>query len=213
MQNLDHGYFECPPDSIADVLFSVPYQCDDRDCAQQWHLATYWTNENAEEIAEGLNYTVDEFTDGDHEAISEDDLPSEIEQINAWNRYYSEVSHSGEDVLGQVLVRHTYKAVECYKIKLTLTILGVMLVGAKRNRKEIDHRNLPPHVSDYLCCSKTHSMGGPILSLTKEEINAAGIELNRWQDVRIIWNKPRSGAAIARDTKRRARQAISKISR
>lgn len=87
--------------SGADILFSVPWSCGDGDCPVGWHEATYWLEWEGKKNS----YTVDRYTDGDHESIDVlSDLPCRMEQEKAWADYYKYVAASGKDPLKQFML-------------------------------------------------------------------------------------------------------------
>ena len=58
---------------IADIIMQIPWYCDDKDCPDKWHLGTFCTNGDEDDIKDGYPYTYDAYSDGDHEP--EESLP------------------------------------------------------------------------------------------------------------------------------------------
>jgi hypothetical protein len=191
---------------FADIILSVPWQCGDKDCDQQWHLSTYWSNDCESDIEEGYAYTVDSYTDGDHEPC--ESIPDYEEERSCWKKYWEHVVCTGTDPLGELFISHSYKVKERYSIRLTRSLRGVQLVGCKRRGKELDYRDLPEHVQSFLELDSTGTWAGPLLKITPEELKEAGIELNKWVTVTIDVAKKRVPHAVERDLKKAARKIL-----
>ncbi len=84
---------------MTDVLFSMAWQCGERGCSADggWHMSTYWMK--------GRGYTVDNYSDGDHEEVSKKMLPSQEEVDASWLRYSEWVAKHGKDPLDNFINR------------------------------------------------------------------------------------------------------------
>lgn len=101
------------------LLMQMPWYCEDHG----WHLSTYWT------AADG-GYTLDEFTDGDHEEVKE--VPTTEEYEKAWEAYARDVLLTGEDRLGIYRVEYFRKGKQVWQIRVKNSILGLIVTKARR---------------------------------------------------------------------------------
>ena len=125
-----------------DIIAEMPWHCGERDCPVGWHKINYWIQLDG-------GYTVDSYSDGDHEDIDEEDLPS-VEKIDAaWERYRKDVVATGEDPLSQYSVSHTYKRRARYKIEFRNSIGGAFLCRWKQGRKPWSYDLPPEHLAGY----------------------------------------------------------------
>ena len=53
---------------MTEIIETMPWNCGERDCPVGWHQSNYWVQEDG-------SYTVDNYGDGDHDDIDEDELP------------------------------------------------------------------------------------------------------------------------------------------
>lgn len=84
------------------INISIPWQCHNRDgCEAEggWHLGTYWTADEGDESDGGTSHTYDQFSDGDHEDVGADELPTDEEHDAAWRTYAESVLSAGRDPL------------------------------------------------------------------------------------------------------------------
>jgi hypothetical protein len=118
---------------IADVITQIPWYCDDKDCPHKWHLGTFWTNDDEEDIKDGCPYTYDSFSDGDHEP--EESMPSWEEENQAWIEYAEWVVENAEDPLGQYMVKRTIRSKRYYEVEYKPTVAGAMAVRFRRGHR------------------------------------------------------------------------------
>jgi hypothetical protein len=133
---------------MQDIIITIPWQCGDKDCAQQWHLANYWVDPSSD-----TGYTVDLYSDGDHDDCAPEDVPSFEEQDDAWARYWIHVMATGEDVLHQCMVKREITRKARWAFGLQARPHGVVLTWARQgNRvyKPGKFDTMPRHVIDYL---------------------------------------------------------------
>lgn len=140
---------------LLDIVTTVPWHCGDKDCPDGWHLSNYWIQEDG-------SYTVDSYSDGDHEDIDEEEMPSFEEQDQSWLRYYRDCIETGEDVLGEFarVEAAVVVVVERWQFIISNSILGPVLSRCRRarsNGKGIYGRGewiwggqAPRHLTEYL---------------------------------------------------------------
>jgi hypothetical protein len=130
---------------VCDILFSVPWQCDEKDCPVEggWHKETYWID--------GRRYTCDSFSDGDHETVAKRDLPS-MESVNdSWRQYSEWVLEHGTDPLCEFLVGRETKRVRKYSATFTDSIGGLLLVKVRTaGGRAVPLTQMPDELETYL---------------------------------------------------------------
>jgi hypothetical protein len=84
-----------------DIWVQTAWQCGDNDCGSPggWHKTTYWCDTESE-----TGYTVDNYSDGDHELCDVEDVPTAAEAEASWLDYSRWVAEHGEDPLGEFLL-------------------------------------------------------------------------------------------------------------
>ena len=125
------------------TLMQIPWQCDDRDCSINWHQTSYGTDEEG-------NYWVDYVSDGDRDPVDEPDVPSFEEQEAAWKRYQAYVAKTGEDPLGEYLVKTSYNRKARYILQFRNSIGGAFLCRWKRGRGAWTSATPPEEVISYM---------------------------------------------------------------
>jgi hypothetical protein len=94
------------------------------------------------------------------------DVPSAEDCEAAWNRYYSEVAETGEDVLCELSVSPPKQAQEQWTVFLVKSICGwVLRFGRKRGGKRQSPAEVPQYVKDYMLL---HERAGKGLWRTKD---------------------------------------------
>jgi len=164
-----------------------------------WYLSTYWRYEDG-------TYGVDAFTDGDHDGIEEEDMPAPESIERDWRAYYEHVARTGEDDLGQFLVRRSRP--ERWEFRLNDSIIGPVFIDARRaGRVYRDPADLPAHVREWLTIQPARARCITAFK-TWTELEAAqpGIKRYRWFTVTL--DGPRSDAAVRRELRLRARTAL-----
>jgi len=109
------------------IMVEIPWQCGDKDCSMSWHKASYWTDEEG-------NYWVDYVSNSDRDTVDESDVPSFEKQEAAWKRYQAYVAKTGEDPLGEYLVKASYNRKARYILQFRNSIGGALLCRWKRGR-------------------------------------------------------------------------------
>lgn len=164
-----------------------------------WYLSSFWRYEDG-------TYGIDSFTDGDHDGIEEADLPT-LEAIEAaWREYYNDVALTGVDPLGQFLVKHTRP--ERWQFRLNDSIIGPVLVDARRAGRPYASHQLPPHVREWLTLEGTSRKITGFSTWAELEAAQPDVRRNRWLTVTL--DGPRPGAAIRRDLVQLARRALDR---
>ena len=126
-----------------EIIATVPWHCGNTDgCEQGWHLSNYWTCDDG--------YTVDRFSDGDHEHI--EDVPTADEIVEAERAYAAHVLSTGADPLGNYMVDRASKVERRWQAWFRSSIAGVVCTGVRRRgRGEWTSPNdAPDTVVDFL---------------------------------------------------------------
>ena len=126
---------------MTNIILTIPWRCDDRDCSMEWHKANYW-------VQEGGEFTIDSYADGDHETVSE--IPSHDEYVAAWDNYRKHVATTGDDPLGEYCVKHSFKRKARYTVQFRNSIGGAFLCRWKRGRGEWSASTPPEAVVSYM---------------------------------------------------------------
>lgn len=188
-----------------DIIETMPWQCDDNNCDAPggWHKGSYWID--------GKGYTFDEFSDGDHEGIDEEDIPKHEEVKKAWDEYAKWVIQNGTDPLGEYYVKYTRKVKERWSIKVRRSICGMVVSEIRRGRTSVPARkdSLPQHLAEYL-----NLLPGRVLVLgdftTTEGLAEVGIKLGRWHTFTIEREVERPAAKVTAELRKIARRNLRK---
>lgn len=133
--------------SYDDTLFSMPWRCDDKDCSSEWHQATYWIYCRGKRTS----YSVDWYTDGDHESCGKRDLPSYDDVDKAWREYSQYVLETGTDPLGEFYVKRSTRGERKWRIHFRWSIVGMIVVcGRTEKGRYMPADKLPKYVQDFL---------------------------------------------------------------
>jgi len=126
-----------------DIIAQMPWKCDDNDCHHHWHLRSFWAYDDG-------TFSQDDFTDGDHENIDGDDVPT-CDQINlSWRKYAEWVLENGVDPLKNYHI-DTHKAVKAeYTVKLSKTTAGLRVVSWRRGHGKYQSGDPPKTMLDYI---------------------------------------------------------------
>jgi len=192
--------------NMEDIIETMPWTCDGADgCTHIWHQRAYWCYDDG-------TYSVDEYSDGDHETVEPSDLPSPEEVSAAWMEYYRYVAATGEDPIGDFLVKREVTRNERWQFRFKRSILEVLVVRGKHAGKFFAPQDFPDHVLQYL---NLESPRIPKLRdfETIEEFESPGLRLNVWVTQRIQRHIPRSEKLIATELKKMARKAILDLTR
>jgi len=133
-----------------DIITTVPWQCgDERDCTSPggWHKKTFWTADIIQGDTE-TGYTVDEFSDGDHEECDETDVPTN--ETERWREYYRwVVNNDGQDPLYELCVP-ARKIRETWTVAMRPSIVGYVLLHARKaHGKRLAPADVPKRVLEY----------------------------------------------------------------
>jgi len=197
---------------VSDILSTVPWCCEERDCPNQWHKSTYWCDDDG-------TYSCDRFTDGDHENVQQDDMPSLEEEVNAWKDYARYVLKTSADPLYEYSVKHTRSVKESYYAQVRRSIAGPRLVLLRRGRTEVPFDEIPQHVLDWLHIpSPSPTASRPLFFINMDwDLFIECPRVHVWKNnngvaaVRFFLNReiPRSPTAVAADLRKAAQRSLS----
>ena len=186
--------------TFSDIAYSYPWHDDG------WHEATVWFHDDG--------YTIDSFSDGDHEHLEKEDLLSPDQIADCWRKYHQHVLDTGEDPIGCFFVRTTLTYKERWEFKFSKSLAGIRVIKSRRTGKIYTPEELPDHVREYLLL--TRSQSGRWTNITEavepseqdsfEEIT--GQKLGPWCFITIERTAPRSPRAIARDLRKKAKYSL-----
>lgn len=193
--------------SCAYVIETMPVH-DEADPVE-WRIEHYWFHEDR------AHYTVCD-SDGNHEGIDEDDVPTCKQVRQQWAAYYKHVAATGQDPLDEFFVKDTRVAKERWAFRFSNSILGVVLSAARRGKLNYhgaqSYSRLPPHVCDFLTLAKNTGVIGDFRAedgKTSSQLAAeAGVRLGRWHETTIEHTINRDPAKVASERKRAARRAL-----
>lgn len=202
---------------VQDIIATEAWSCGfDDGCKVGWHVANYWID--------GRRYTVDRYSDGDHDSISKRDLPSPDDISKSWREYREYVARTGLDPLGEFTsVRTTTKRRERYAATFRQSIAGAVLVRVARGGKPLPIRSLPERVVEYLCVGRPNASanwrfvggeGDQWAALVACEGVKERVRKNAPREARISFviehEVPRPAAVVARELKQAARRSLRK---
>jgi hypothetical protein len=188
---------------MSDTIISAQaWACGDKSCAAQWHQRNFWAYSDG-------TYSVDEHSDGDHEDCDESDLPSHQEVDASWRDYAAHVAATGLDPLGNYYVSRSVGRREVWHFAFNKSIVGPVLLRAKRGRRVIPGHELPKHVRDYLGLD---ALARCLTGLSWQELGDAmpGLKAGRWTRHEIEHHAPRKPETIARELRAAARRHLSR---
>ena len=133
-------------------LFSKAWSCGESDCESGWHEATYWMNITGKKES----YSVDSYSDGDHEDCDQVDLPTNEQVKASWEEYAADCLITGKDPLGQYRVKSKKTTNHQWQVKFGISILGIKCLGLRRRGRGrwISPNKIPQDVAEYLCIRK-----------------------------------------------------------
>lgn len=206
---------------MEDMIMQVPWHCGERSCPVGWHLGSYWITGSAE-----TGYSYDPYTDGDHEDVDEEDLPSFEDQDKMWRSYWKDVVETGRDPLGQLPIKDFRVVTRRWQVEVRNQFGRLILIHARlrgRGRwKKPD--KLPHELMDYLLVEKPESsyllMGHKALNALIDDINkdercrlqrsTSKLPLVKFM-VEIDERIPRSKTVVSREVKAAAKRALKKL--
>ena len=185
-----------------DIISTQAWACGDKHCTAQWHQRSFWA------YCKGT-YSVDEFSDGNHEGCDEADLPSPEEIDANWRDYAAHVAATGSDPLGNYRVSRSVGRREVWYFAFNKSIVGPVLLRARRGRRITPGHELPKHVRDYLGLDPlARCLTG--LSWAELEEHVPGLVAGRWTRHEIEYRAPRKPETIARELRAAARRHLSR---
>ena len=186
---------------MEDIIMQVPSYCDD---CETWHQEFVWVYDDG-------TYTICD-TDGNHEPLDASEVPTGEENDKAWHDYRAWVLETGQDPLGEFMVKHSIKTKERWQFRITKTLVGPRLIDARRGKQRyplyVDR--LPEHVKSFLNLDASGKLGD---FATWDELIAVlpDIKAGRWFVAHIEHDAPRQETVIARDLRKAARRALKDI--
>jgi hypothetical protein len=184
-----------------DIITTIPWTCGFcDDCKVGWHLANYW-------IYDDGTYSIDKYSDGDHDACEQAEVPSADDEQKAWREYYEYVVTTGLDPVSQFHLPALNKKPHSWQAKIRNSIGstkdGLRVTGVRRRgrgpwipldgeRYEYDHTDdsmklhskhrIPTEVYDYLFLGHQDYKWG---SRDWKSCHAGiGPDLNTWDKLR-----------------------------
>lgn len=134
----------------ADIICTVPWSCGFKDgCKQGWHLANYWIQDDG-------TYTLDKYSDGDHDPIDHDELPTADEECEAWQDYYAYVAREGVDPISQFLLPTQIRRKRQWEAQIRNWIgsdkHGLRVISVRRRGRgpAVPWDSVPTEVYDFL---------------------------------------------------------------
>lgn len=187
---------------MSDIICTQAWTCGDKDCAAQWHVRNFWA------YGDGT-YSVDEYSDGDHEDCDIEDIPSPEEISASWRDYAQHVAETGEDPIGNYYVRRHRTERQAWQFCFGNSIIGPVLLRARRGRRRVLAADLPLHVREYL---NLHRDGRRLMDFATWEDFAAGlpdVKPGKWVHHKIEHRIARSPKTIARELRTAARKHLA----
>ena len=188
---------------MEDIIATVPHQCGDRSCSVQWHLTHYWAH------SDGTFTECD--TDGNHDDIDADDVPSPDTVSQAWLAYSQHVVSTGDDPLREFYVQRETVKREVWHFRIVPSILGACVTQARHGkRSDYDPRYLPAHVAEYLnlAVKANRLQDFPRWKLFEETF--PDYKPGTWMRHVIEHKVPRKPETIARELRAAARKHLAK---
>jgi hypothetical protein len=187
-----------------DIIATQAWTCGGKDgCASLWHKRNFWAYSDG-------TYSVDDYADGDHDVCAADDIPTSSEIDKSWRDYSAHVLETGADPLGEFMVMHTSDVRERWQFRFTRSILGVVVVGARRANRLINPRDLPEHVRQYLDMQPGKTVTSCAAGWDEFAELVPGVKPGVWMTRHIDNKKPRGQIAIMRDLKAAARRSLKR---
>jgi hypothetical protein len=185
---------------MSDIFLVQPWSEEDR-----WHKRSFW-------IYDDGTYSVDSFSDGDHEDCDEEDLPSWDELDTDWREYHQFVASTGEDPLNEFMVRRERSVQQVWFASFAQYLGGVCVTRLQHaGRRYSRFHEIPQPVCDYLMLEQTGNPSLLRMDITWTELTKAlgrdpGRALHRMEIARRI---PRPAPVVVRELKAAARKALA----
>jgi len=130
-----------------EILVQKPWQCHENDCNADgtWHMASYWCHPGGE-------FSVDLFTDGDHEDIEGGGIPSWEDVEEAEQEYFRWVAKAGRDPLHQVSRCCSRPRERVWQVQIRNMIGRPRIMRGRLNGRGewVGVNSLPGYVLEYL---------------------------------------------------------------
>lgn len=177
---------------MEDIIMHIPSYCDD---CETWHQEFIWAYDDG-------TYSICD-SDGDHEPLDAEEVPSQEEHNRLWQQYSHWVVEHGEDPLGNFMVRHVAKVKERWQFKLIKTLVGPRLIEARRSGHAYAQADLPEHVRSFLNLDSSGKLCD--FSTWDELIEVLpDIKPSRWFISHIEYDKPRPETVISSELRKAA---------
>lgn len=184
------------------IIGSLPWNCGEESCGTRWHVSQYWS------YADGT-FSVDNYTDGDHDTIDQDELPTEAEMLEAWREYARDVVRTGRDPLNDYSVPRARKVAERWEIRMRFGIVPVFEAARRGQRVYTEPQDLPDYVREYLCLRTTGNLR--VVEASAADLKEAGVRFGVWHVVRIERSILYSPERVARELRRMARKGLKRV--
>ena len=154
-------------------------------------------------------------TDKDWLRFYEDNFARQREEYQAeWDSYYQHVAETGEDPVHEFNVARTRKVDETWEFKFNTSIVGPMLVSARRGGAIWTPSVVPQHIKDFLNLDDRGRLTpfnawGDFVE-TVREVHAKDIKALAWVKFSIENAVPISDLKIRTELKRLARKTLKR---
>lgn len=179
---------------------------------QPWSENGAWFTRNFWYDPETNSFSVDEYSDGDHEDCNEKDVPEPEKLARDWLEYHRYVAETGEDPLGEFMVQRTRKVKKVWFVSIAKTADGTPYLSrikhAGRYYSPFDLKALPEYVKEY-CLVKESSGLQMELDVSWSELEKElGSNLSKLNRIEIEHNVPVAEAVVRHQLLKRARKAV-----
>jgi hypothetical protein len=185
---------------MCDIIIVQPWSEDGR-----WHKRSFW-------IYDDGTYSMDSFSDGDHDDCDEEDLPSWDEVDADWRDYHQFVADTGEDPLSEFMVHRNRRFKEIWFASFAQYLGGVCVTRLQHAGRRYCHfQEIPEQVRDYLMLMESGNPSLLRMNITWPSLSEAlgrdpGRALHRMEIDRTVL---RPEKVVARDLKAAARKALA----
>lgn len=221
-----------------DIASTVPWRCDDKDCAERWHKGTYWIELEPFTLALGGSvperkppgYTYDAYSDGDHESVDFKDVPDYEEVERLWAEYHADCAATGKDPLGEYVVPRYFERTAAWQVLFQVSVVGVVVkLLRKGSGKDICPCEAPKEVREYLdlvetgkgrdvwvfnafACENPYATMDRLRRLAESDpevkVQRTPSHLQLKLKVRVASKEYRKAETVERDIRRVARKAV-----
>jgi hypothetical protein len=150
-------------------------------------------------------------TDGNHDDIDADDVPSADEVGNRWRDYSRYVIETGEDPLREFFIKRETIKREIWYFRIVPSILGACVKQARHGkRSDFDPRYLPQHVAAYLNAAVKSNALQDFPKWKQFEEAFPSYKPGTWMRHVIEHLAPRDSGTIARELQAAARRHLKR---